>query len=182
MQWGWNPDSIAAITTALAALAAAVAGYFAWGAYKLERDREKRLSESQKRQQAELVSAWTVVETTADGESCIELRVQNLASAPVYEVTLGVQLGKACAYAAKVRVVPPSGRDPLVVKLTEKGLQRWLDWAKGPARKLAPYVEFTFCDTAGAWWYRDTRGTLVEIDPKDKYRYGEPAPEAAARS
>lgn len=177
MQWGWNPDTIAAITTALAAFAAAIAGYFAWGAYQLERRREKRVSENLKRQQAEMVSAWTVVKEGADGESYIELRVQNLASAPVYEVTLGVQLGGACAYAAKVRVVPPSGRDPLVVKLTDRGLERWLAWAKGRARKLAPYVEFTFCDTAGAWWYRDTRGSLAEINADAKYRYDETKPQ-----
>lgn len=57
MQWGWNPDSVAAVTTTLAAVAAAVAGYFAWGAYKLERKREKRVSTSMKRQQAEMVAA-----------------------------------------------------------------------------------------------------------------------------
>lgn len=106
-----------------------------------------------------------------DGESYIELRVQNLGSAPVYEVTFGAQLGTVCSYAAKARVVPPSGRDALAIKLTEKGLERWLRWAKGPARRLAPYVEFTFCDTAGAWWFRDIRGVLSEIDEEHRYLY-----------
>ncbi|WP_431792080.1 hypothetical protein [Microbacterium paraoxydans] len=173
MQWGWNPDSVAAMTTVLAAAAAVVAGLYAWRAYRLERAREDRASVAMKRQQAEMVSAWTVIQQGENGENYVELRVQNLGSAPVYEVTLGIQLGSVCSYAAKTRVVPPSGRNPMEVRLTERGLERWLTWAKGPARKLAPYVELTFCDSAGAWWFRDTRGALVEIDSERRYLYDE---------
>ena len=60
MQWGWNPDTVAAITTALAAIAAVVAGFFAWGAYRIEREREQRVADEAKRQQAQLISAWAV--------------------------------------------------------------------------------------------------------------------------
>lgn len=37
MGWGWNPDSVAAAATALAAIAAVAAGIFAAGAYRTER-------------------------------------------------------------------------------------------------------------------------------------------------
>ncbi|MFK3677074.1 hypothetical protein ACI2IP_05050 [Microbacterium sp. NPDC090218] len=180
MQWGWNPDTIAAITTALAAIAAMVAGYFAWGAYKLERAREKRVSENLKRQQAEMVSAWTVVRQGPDGESHIELHVQNLASAPVYEVRLGVEIGTTCVYGGWARVLPPSARDPLLVRVADRGLESWRDWVRGRATKTAPYVEITFCDTAGTWWLRETGGALREIDPSEKYRYGGPKVSASA--
>lgn len=171
--WGWNPETVSAITATLAALSAVVAGYLAWRVYRLERERERRASERLKRHQAELISAWTVVKRGADDRSSVELRVQNLGSAPVYEVTLGVQLGTVCSYAAKKRVVPPTGHESVAVELTEKGLERWRRWATGPVRSLPPYAEFTFCDAAGAWWFRDTRGALVEIQENQKYLYNE---------
>lgn len=180
MQWGWNPDSIAAITTVLAALAAAFAGYYAWGAYKLERDREKRSSEKLKRQQAEMVSAWSVVREGDDGEFHVELLVQNLASAPIYEVRLGLEIGGPCFYAGWARIVPPSVRDPLLVPVAKNGHETWRKWVKGRATKAAPYVELTFCDTAGTWWHRDTRGALVEIDARDNYRYEKAGAAASA--
>jgi hypothetical protein len=173
MQWGWNPDTVAAVTTALAAVAAVVAGVFAWGAYRIEREREQRVADDAKRQQAQLISAWAVNREDADSEIGVELHVQNLSTAPVYEVSLGIEVAGKCSYAGWARVIPPSRTSPLVIPVTEERLKGWRQWAATRSRKPAPapYVEFTFCDTAGSWWHRDTRGALAEIDREAKYRY-----------
>lgn len=194
MQWGWNPDTVAAITTALAAIAAVVAGFFAWGAYKSEqegrrlsrdahdlaqktheasRQREQRASEDKKRKQAEMVSAWAVVCAGDDGESYVEVCVQNLSSAPVYSVSLGALLSRDTAvYAGWARVVPPSGRNPSIITVKDAAVEAWRRWASVRTPKPAPYVEFTFHDASGHWWLRDGRGVLSEIVEAEAYRYG----------
>ena len=190
MQWGWNPDTVAAITTALAAIAAVVAGFFAWGAYQAERDarglakkahelaerahlasqeRELLASQDKKRKQAGMVSAWAVV-TEAD---TIELCVQNLSSAPVYEVCLGVILSNGSGvYARRARVIPPSGRNPSTFDVKDGAVDAWQRWAKSRTPKPVPFVEFTFHDASGNWWLRDGHGVLEEITKEDAYRYG----------
>ena len=190
MQWGWNPDTVAAITTALAALAAVIAGFFAWGAYQAERDardlakqahklaedahragldREQRAFEDKKRKQAEMVSAWTVL--TED--DTIELRVQNLSSAPVYSACLGIVLSNGSAvYARRARVIPPSGRSPMSIEIKESAVEAWQRWAKNRMPKPVPFVEFTFHDASGNWWFRDGSGSLIETTENEAYRYG----------
>ncbi|WP_341935891.1 hypothetical protein MRBLWO14_001568 [Microbacterium sp. LWO14-1.2] len=171
MQWGWNPDTVAAVTTALAALAAIVAGYFAWGAYALERRRELIESERDKRAVAEQVSAWAEVREEPAGTR-VDIHVQNLAASPVYEVRLGIEASGKCNYAGWARVIPPSRDVPSVVEVTPERLERWDRWTRSRIPKPVPYIEFTFCDAAGAWWHRSARGVLTEITDSEKYRYG----------
>lgn len=194
MQWGWNPDTVAAITTALAAIAAVVAGFFAWGAYQAERDardlakkahelaessheaarqREQRASNDKRRKQAEAVSAWAVVCESPGADDYIDVCVQNLSSAPVYAVRLGVLLSQDSAvYAGWERVLPPTGRMPKPVSVKDAAIESWRRWAKPRSSKPAPYVELTFRDASDTWWLRDGHGVLSEIDEDDAYRYG----------
>lgn len=196
MEWGWNPDTVAAITTALAAIAAVVAGFFAWAAYSAERDartlakkahdlaesahvaareREQRASQDKRRKQAEAVSAWAVVCEAPGEEHYIDVCVQNLSSAPVYAVRLGILLSQDSAvYAGWERVLPPSGRMPTAVAVKDAAIESWRRWAKPRASKPAPYVEFTFRDASDAWWLRDGHGVLSEISEDEAYRYGRP--------
>ncbi|MFK3834533.1 hypothetical protein [Microbacterium sp. NPDC087868] len=192
MQWGWNPDSIAALTTALAAVAAVVAGYFAWKAYQAESDarglaikahdlaerahdarieREQLLEKEKERAQAEMVSAWAVV-VEAGGEKCVEVHVQNLSPAPVYSVRLGFELaGSPNLYAGWARVLPPTPGVPERPKVHDDATRDWRIWGRRRGRHAAPYVELTFHDASGRWWYRDGHGVLAETTEKDAWRY-----------
>lgn len=192
MQWGWNPDTVEAVTTALAAVAAVAAGIFAWGAYRAERDarelakrsheltesahesgrqRDLRELEEKKRAQAELVSAWAV--TGEEEQPWAGVRIQNLSSAPVYSVSLGLVLkGEQSVYGGWVRVLPPTGSEPMQESIKDAALDAWRRWA-GARRPLpVPLVEFTFHDAAGRWWLRDGDGVLCEISEDERWRYG----------
>lgn len=196
MQWGWNPDSIAALTTALAALAAVVAGFFAWGAYRAEseardlarqgqalaergleadRAREARELELERRAQAELVSAWAVVRDSA--VPSVELRVQNLSAAPVYAVTAGFELtGFSSQYAKWIRVLPSTGSEARNENVKDGAIAGWTKWIGSRRPCPVPYVEFTFRDARGAWWLRDGSGVLSEISESERWRYGTEQP------
>ncbi len=195
MQWGWNPDSFAAIATVLAAAAAMIAGVFAWLAYRAERDarqlaskahdlterahsdrieREQQREKEKERAQAEMVSAWTVVVEAEGGGKGVEMYVQNLSSAPVYSVCLGFVLPSAVdVYAGRVRLVPPNQKHPVLVAVKPRAVGEWRSWAVGARAQAAPYVELTFHDAAGRWWYRDGHGVLAETTETDAYRYGD---------
>lgn len=170
MEWGWNPDTVAATTTAIAAVAAIVAGIFAWSAYALERRRESSESRRARRAMAEQVSAWAEVREEA-GMTHVDIHVQNLASSPVYEARFGIEASGRCNYAGYARVVPPSRSAPLVIEVTQERSERWERWMRSRVPKPTPYIELTFCDAAGAWWHRDSRGLLCEITHLQKYRY-----------
>lgn len=191
MQWGWNPDSFAAIMTALAALAAVVAGGFAWFAYRAERDarelarqshatteksyqaereREQRDLEDRERAQAEMVSAWAVI--GPGDEPTVEICIQNLSAAPVYSVRLGLFAKKSdCNYAGWVRVLPPTGSVTRQEPVHHTAAQAWKKYDGARAAKPMPMVEFTFHDAAGRWWLRDEHGVLTEIAENENWRY-----------
>lgn len=192
MQWGWNPDTIEAITTALAAIAAVVAGFFAWRAYqaesdardlarlahdvaesafKADRDREVRELEEKQRAQAEMVSAWAVI---GDGdEPSVEICIQNLSPTPVFAVCLGMVVRKGVAlYARRVRVLPPSGREPRQESVKDAAADAWRTSHGARTWRTVPLVEFTFHDAAGRWWFRDEHGVLTEISERESWRYG----------
>lgn len=170
--------------TGVAALAAVVAGGFAWTAYRAEsesrrlaeksyqadRDREQRELEEKKRAQAELVSAWGVAE--GDG---VAICVQNLSASPVYNMRLGLFVRKGeCRYAGWVRVMPPTSAGARGVDVKPDALDAWAEADGSRKRVPTPLVEFTFRDAAGRWWWRDENGVLTEIDESRKYRYEKP--------
>lgn len=185
MEWGWNPDTLEAAATSVAAAAAIIAGIFAWGAYRAERaahrlalealateqQRDERALAEKERAQAEAVSAWTQHNTS---DETLSLIVQNLSSAPIYSVRLGVVLGRIAYYAGWVRVLPPTST-PTVVPLHENTVPRWLEWRATHERVPTVLVEATYADAAGRWWFRNALGALREIDENDAYRYGSTA-------
>ena len=185
MGWGWNPETVEALATAVAAVAAIAAGIFAGNAYRAERetralakrghaiteDRERRELEDKRRGQAELVAAWAVVSDDAQTTN-VEVCIQNLSAAPVYAVSLGFVLtGQESVYARWVRVLAPSNGVQTLRPVKPFAVERWRAWCGGRRRMADPLVEFTFRDAAGRWWLRDAEGVLSEIDESSRWRY-----------
>lgn len=90
----------------------------------------------------------------------------------MYSACLGVVLsGGSAAYARRARVVPPSGRTPLSLDVKDTAVESWRRWAKNRTPKPIPFVEFTFHDASGNWWFRDGEGELMETSAEKAYRY-----------
>lgn len=185
MGWGWNPETVEALATAVAAVAAIAAGIFAGSAYRAERetralaekghaiteDRERRELEDKRRAQAELVAAWAVVLDDAQTTN-VEVCIQNLSAAPVYAVSVGFVLtGQESVYARWVRVLAPTNGAQTLRPVKPFAAERWRAWCGGRRPMADPLVEFTFRDTAGRWWLRDAEGVLSEIDEGSRWRY-----------
>ncbi|WP_435771805.1 hypothetical protein [Nocardioides sp. SYSU DS0651] len=166
MRWGWNPDSLAAAATVGAAVAAIVAGYFAWLAYSIQRA-------EQVQRHAQQLAAWEARETPASAaaENCLAIVVQNSSSLPFYRVRFWVKLGMmAPVYAGWMRVVPPTG-STVPLQLHEGCTTAWDIWRSSGTRNPTVPVEFTFLDASGTWWLRSFEGGLTRINESDAYRY-----------
>lgn len=189
MEWGWNPDTVGAVTTALAAVAAVVAGIFAGGAYRAERqahqlavqsreaeqERDAATAEEKRRAQADLVAVWTEVVDSPDART-LRIVAQNASATPVFALRIGVVLGAKPVYARWVRLLPPGGA-PQHYDLKEYAHEQWRRWAAGRGTVPEAYVEYTFRDAGGRHWLRDSQGALTEIDEDQAWRYGPPSPE-----
>ena len=187
MEWGWNPDTVIAVATAFAALAAAIAGIFAGISFvqmkkqAREAARQTALVQQQaeaaseqlkiaqtarEREHAESVAAWTEFE----GDDLIVV-VQNRSFAPIYDVRLASCLGtKSMAkyyYAARKTLVPPSPDRGHVVNPGLATTANLADWVKRHPKNPHPPVDIIFYDKFGVQWRRDRYGKLEPYEAQD---------------
>lgn len=165
MDWGWNPDTVAALATALATVAAIAAGILAWRALANERKVVADLAREKHQRQADQVSAWH-----GPGQTFI---LRNASDAPIYRARFWLHLaGRDPQYAKWQRIVPPA-TEPLTIKVKSEAREVWTAWERSRKSKPAPLFEFTFCDARGQWWWRTQHGELKPIDEANALLYRE---------
>ncbi len=157
--WGWNPETLSAIATTLAALAAISALATFWWRWRDKRDEAHHA----KRRDAEDFRVWTEKE----GDELF-MFVFNGAANPVFDVRVAIDLvsrnGSDKRYAMSRACVPSRrGLDPVRRALSKSVREDWEPWAKKRSVNDEPMVEYHFRDTAGIWWQRTTDGRLIEI-------------------
>ena len=183
MEWGWNPDTVVAIATFLAMLAATAAGIFAGISFvqmkKQAREAEKQTAHARQqaeaatkqlewaridreREHAESVAAWTEYE----GDE-LRVVVQNRSSAPIYDVRLASCLGTKNRpeyyYAARKNMVPPSTGHGHVIDPAWATKAHLDDWISRNPKNPQPRVDLIFYDKFGVQWRRSQDGRLEQF-------------------
>lgn len=150
-EWtGW----IEAVSTALAFAAASVAAIYVAQTFNLETDRDIEWRKTQAKAQAERISIWV--------ESDGKVVARNGSDHPVYDLSIGVQLKPLPAEpfwdAADDLVMPPAD------KAREVSLPNQLrdSWSRNAFHDYGWCIKFT--DTTGQRWYRNGKGTLIQLD------------------
>ena len=187
MEWGWNPDTVIAVATFLAMLAATAAGIFAGISFvqmkkqAREAARQTALVQQQaeaaseqlkiaqtarEREHAESVAAWTEFE----GDDLIVV-VQNRSFAPIYDVRLASCLGTRSTakyyYAARKTLVPPSHDRGHIVNPGLATTANLADWVRRHPKNPHPPVDIIFYDKFGVQWRRDRFGKLEPYEAQD---------------
>ena len=180
MGWGWNPDTVIAVATFVAMLAATAAGIFAGISFvqmkKQALEAEKQTAHARQqaeaaskqlewaridreREHAESVAAWTEL----DGND-LKVVVQNRSFAPIYDVRiascLGTQANPEFYYAARKNMVPPSADRGHIIDpawATKANLDGWV--TRHP-KNPHPRVDLIFFDKFGVQWRRRYDGLL----------------------
>jgi arabinogalactan oligomer/maltooligosaccharide transport system substrate-binding protein len=168
------PDWIAAVSTYAAFLAAGVAVYFAWRAFRIEAKREARWELDQRSAQASKVSAWYGTKVSQAPLGASELITQlsartrrgvllrNASEAPVYDVSVFVIVRdetrlnpEDVVWLTKdIGLLPPMSEP--VFRSLEADIQ-----TEFPS-DAEPRVQISFTDAAGVEWIRSPYGQLRE--------------------
>jgi hypothetical protein len=170
----------ASVVTLVAALAAAV---YAAGAFHLESEREERWNDSQRRQQASLVAAWTAgYENDEEGRVLgADVVLRNASNLPVTSVSVRLRVelwspGRSdVVYSGDwvdVGLLPPSEHGDHSVQwvqvepgnLPATGVRTLSLEHPDATFKPDVYAELTFRDAGGSLWRRDGLGYLVELE------------------
>ena len=182
---GW----LTAGATTPAAIAAIVAGYFAFGAFRQQNeqlklamlqerdrraDRAVEVDETRKRQ-ARLISAWvdayTPVRDEWSGTDMTPLFIANTSGEPVYNIVATLvlvqgagapQRGEDWARRHQEKHDTPMTTAAILPPGRWRVLVRGTHWTSGMGLRAAAEVAFT--DRAGAHWIRRGTGDLEELD------------------
>lgn len=185
--WGWHPASVEAGATLVAAVAAIIAGFFAWKSYTKMRDQNAQLQsqtlnmqeqtkqlqeqfqhvlDKEKRSHAESIAAWATAAETEVGET-LELCIVNSGKTPVYDVRLALVLGSArrpsFVPATTRNFLPPTQGSPASWETKKSNvIEAWRHWRSHGLRTVNrdPLVEIVFRDSLGTQWMRDAKGEL----------------------
>lgn len=151
------------VPTWLATLGAGVAAFYAYGAYKIESERDKRQSLLSQREQASKVAIWPEQldnpHTGAPAEAeCFWLR--NASELPIHDARV---FSYAFRKPESDDVTPESVYDLGIVGPTGSALRRFV--------KISPRDSYSYAlsfrDAAGLVWHRTRMGALVEGDMDD---------------
>lgn len=168
----WNeyfPAWLEAFSTALGFIAAAAAAVYAARVYGREAEREKRIEDAQRKEQASLVSGWVgskeIMEPVQGGAIALGvggggqrmrirngLYLRNASQLPVFDVTTALIYEGERFELPPVAVIPPSS-EPIFHELLAKAPDDW-DGTGG--------LQVGFRDTSGVEWLRLRDGRLIE--------------------
>lgn len=136
---------------------------------KIEQKRDQRAMAEELQQQASGVVSWPAILTTEDGKQSWGFVVANTSPAPVFEVNLSRNSGRANSGAAismvdKGAAILAPGR----YFMSDRNNERFMTLLKGD--EAAPLLgnsgysaSLTFTDSNGKTWTRDTRGSLTLV-------------------
>ncbi|AMT93089.1 hypothetical protein A2T55_04225 [Brevibacterium linens] len=183
MEWGWNPDTVIAVATFVAMLAATAAGIFAGISFvqmkKQALEAEKQTAHARQqaeaaakqlqwaridreREHAESVAAWTEFE-----DDNLIVIVQNRSYAPIYDVRLasclGTQGNPELYYAARKNLVPPSADRGHIIDPAWATKANIDDWVSRHPKNPHPRVDLIFFDKFGVQWRRSQNGRLEKF-------------------
>jgi len=145
---GTVPDWVGAISTLMAFIAAVVAGWFAYGAFKLQERQERDRIEANRRRQAECVVAWFNHGGHGDGHGGPEVMFFNGSGLPVWEVEMHLSHGPKRDI-AEIGFQPPTS-EPVNTNV----------WAWDYDHRYSYGIVIEFRDAAGMVWRRDSAGFL----------------------
>jgi hypothetical protein len=148
------------VPTWLATLGAGVAAFYAYGAYTIESERDKRQSLTMQREQASRVAIWPEQldnpHTGAPAEAeCFWLR--NASELPIHDVRV---FSYSFRKPESDNVAPNSVYDLGIVGPTDHAVRRFVKFSPRDSYSYA----VAFRDAAGAEWHRNRRGVLIEGD------------------
>lgn len=142
-----------AVSTAVAAVFAIVASFFAYRAYLKESRIEKRLRDTAEQEQASKVAAWIDAYPRGSGSEAVLIR--NASQVPIYDVTCRVLTNDGVNALPTVAVVPPS---PESGAFNIQLPTRRVGGDKRSQREFPVSVVFT--DASGVEWRRQYDGVL----------------------
>jgi hypothetical protein len=151
------------VPTWLATMGAGVAAFYAYGAYKIESERDKRQRLLLQREQASRVAIWPEQlenpQTGAPAEAeCFWLR--NASELPIHDT-------RVFAYAYR----KPESDDVTAESVYDLGIVGPTDTALRRFVKISPRDSYSYAlafrDAAGVMWHRNRRGVLLEGDMDD---------------
>ena len=183
VNWGDVPAWLTMIATFLAVVAAVFAGIGASGLLSVERERDKKTDDREVRRQANLIAGWIEPEITLYGDSAftaqVNARLSNPSEQPIYQITLSIFTNQAPLINWYYSTFPPKGE--LSVHLPEdqlisesRSINGVIFRSESLARENAQFIadkftlEFSFRDSAGKEWLRDSTGKLEEKNSESK--------------
>lgn len=168
--WGDVSTWALVIVTLVGVSAAAVAGVYAGKIYRIERDRDQKQTEVDRREQAILVSAWGEVIVSGSSEFHTSVGVVAVAlngsSQPVYKVEITWYKGDEGFLVAGTGVIPPN--TPYQLPMDDYSFLNLLD----PVDQKRPSVDhalsivkrlriaIAFTDSQNQRWIRGRDGLL----------------------
>lgn len=208
MRWMADTESLTAwstlagaVATWLAAIAALLAGWYAFRSFQQLRSQtdavHQQLDHSQEQAkattrqlelalqrideaQAQAIQVWAETklcpeEGTGLRQPVLELFALNSSSAPIFNLYVGVDLGKRgepdiwywCNHHLLAARGP--GSAPLRLPIHERTYDDWREWAKRHPKNPHPRVEIQFADACGRRWRRESNGNLrllEQVDPE----------------
>lgn len=192
VEHGSVAEWVSAVATVAAVIAAVYAGIQAADVLRLERNREERIEEDRRRQQAALVAAWTTFELTHGlqrGQQKViivrvEVHTRNASPVPVTQMRISMTVVqvkllpsgqphplspnfRVASFEHVVGLVPPTAETiESVIPVPEHQRARVLSaLSDDPSLHVELQSSVEFMDAAGVRWRRDHRGTLVELAP-----------------
>lgn len=144
------------VPTWVATLGAGVAAFYAYGAYKIESERDRRQSDMAEQEQASRVAVWPEQRDNPETGMPAEaewIHLRNASQLPVYEARLfSYSYSPPESEAATAESVFPLG----IVGPSDKPQAHFV---KVSPRNSYQYA-IVFRDAAGVTWHRDRRGVL----------------------
>ncbi|TCJ23033.1 hypothetical protein [Nocardioides jejuensis] len=145
---------VGAMATTGALIAAIYAGHQAAKIVQVERERDDRIEDKERRAQAEQIAGWVSNKN--------HLNMVNLSNLPVYEVQVRYELGELDATEEYGALVPSTREGGSRQVRSFDMILRNVLQTLPPTERPRPRVTVWFTDTAGIRWERDGHGTLRE--------------------
>jgi hypothetical protein len=152
------------LATVGAFMAALVAAWYAARVFAVERARDLRREEAERRRQAEQIAAW-FASLDEGGDDALNAVLSNPSGAPIFEVVVEAALSsdEPLVWAAFVAILPPDGGRPQSTWLA--GLaSAYAERSRTATLVLWSLpIQVTFTDASGARWRRDPAGRLTAV-------------------
>lgn len=172
-------DGIAGIVAIGALLAAIAAAIAAGRTFNIERKREHKSEQRERREQAALISAWCATridQKHPTGRGLRAIIVRNASHAPAYDVRVSSSYAKKARSTATeiapayIAVVPPG--EYYIGEGDEGHAWAFPEPLAGHAEHVVPVMNnprwivtaLEFTDAHGQTWCRDSRGRLLAVD------------------